>query len=181
MFKQSDAIRDYIFPIAVAEKRDEDISVKRILGSAFVIGNSGFALTAKHVISGSEGERLVGMFALPTGGWHGFEVVSREVHVTEDVALVKLNGHPWKSFFQLSDSIEHASCRYRLFGYPDDTTFELVIGNQSVMRPDLVYNEGYIRRRFTGSLPIIRGTSTLVQNNFPIIGSWTASDRNALS
>jgi hypothetical protein len=34
-----------------------------------------------------------------------------------------------------------------------------VAGNQVVVRPDLVYNEGYVRRRYTGELPAIYGTS----------------------
>ena len=159
MFKQSDAIRDYVFPIASAEMRGDDIAVKRVLGTAFLIGRQGFALTAKHVIAGSEVERLIAIFALQSGGWFGYEITAREAHSTEDVALVKLDGAPWKSFFRLSNSVEHASCQYRLWGYPDDATFELVAGNQAVVRPDLVFNEGYVRRRYTGELPAIQGTS----------------------
>lgn len=159
MFKQSDAIRDYVFPIASAEMRGDRIAVKQVLGTAFLIGSQGFALTAKHVIACSEAERLIAIFALQSGGWFGYEITAREVHSTEDVALVKLDGTPWKSFFRLSNSVEHASCKYRLWGYPNDTTFELMVSNQAVVRPDLIYNEGYIRRRFTGELPAIQGTS----------------------
>lgn len=159
MFKQSDAIRDYIFPIASVEFQGDGIKLKRVLRTAFLIGSQGFALTAKHVIAGSEAERLAAIFALQSGGWFGYEVTAREAHSTEDVALVKLDGAPWKSFFRLSNSMEYSACKYRLFGYPDDATFELVKDNQAVVRPDLVYNEGYVRRRYTGQLPAIQGTS----------------------
>jgi len=159
MFKQAEAIRDYVFPIASAEMRGDRIAVKQVLGTAFLIGSQGFALTAKHVIARSGAERLIAIFALQSGGWFGYEITAREVHSTEDVALVKLDGAPWKSFFRLSNSVEHASCKYRLWGYPNDTTFELMVSNQAVVRPDLIYNEGYIRRRFTGELPAIQGTS----------------------
>jgi hypothetical protein len=159
MFKQSDEIRDYVFPIASVEMRGDNIALKRVLGTAFLIGTQGFALTAKHVIAGSEPERLIAIFALQSGGWFSYEITAREAHSTEDVALVKLDGTPWKSFFRLSNSVEHASCKYQLWGYPDDATFELVASNQAVVRPDLVYNEGYVRRRFTGELPAIQGTS----------------------
>ena len=159
MFKQSDAIRDFVFPIATVAPSEEGAAVKRVLGSAFVIGKRGFALTAKHVISGHDSERLAGVFALPNGEWWGFEITSRDEHPTEDVALVHLSDGPWRSFFRLSNTFENSSCKYRLFGYPDDTTFELHEGTRAIVRPDLVYNEGYIRRRFTGSLPAIRGNS----------------------
>ena len=120
MFKQSDAIRDYIFPIATAEKRANGGMVKDVLGTAFLIGNKGFALTAKHVVAASEDERIVALFTLPEDGWLAFDITAREPHPFEDVALVKLDGGPWKSFFRLSNSAENASCRYRLWGYPND-------------------------------------------------------------
>lgn len=159
MFKQSDAIRDYIFPIATAERNAEGIKLKKVLGTGFLIGSRGFALTAKHVISGSENEALVAVFALPEGGWFGYEIIAREAHDSEDAALLRLDGDGWKSFLRLSNSAEFASCKYRLWGYPDDATFELVENGRVALRPDLVYNEGYIRRHYTGSLPQVKGTS----------------------
>jgi hypothetical protein len=119
----------------------------------------GFALTARHVISDFDEEKLIAVFAPQSGGWCAFEITGREMHTTEDVALIKIDGTSWKSFFRLSNSSEHASSKYRMWGYPDDATFEIVAGNQAIPPPDLVYNEGYIRRRYTGALPVIRGTS----------------------
>jgi hypothetical protein len=159
MFQQSDAIRDLVFPIGTAEQRADRIHINNFLGSAFLIGNRGFALTAAHVILGSENERLVGMFCPASGGWFGFEVIAREVHPTEDVAVLQLDGGPWKSFLRLSNSIEHASCRYRLFGYPGDAAYERVQQGRAVLRPDLIYNEGYIRRRISEEIPQLRGQS----------------------
>ena len=159
MFKQSDAIRDYVFPIASIEGKTGETGVKRILGSGFLIGNRGFALTAKHVIMGSKEECLAAVFVLESGGWFGYQIIQKELHPEEDVALLKLSGGPWKSFLRLSNTTEHASCKYRLFGYPDDATFELTDGRQVLVRPDLIYNEGYVRRRYTGTLPVIQGQS----------------------
>ena len=130
-----------------------------MLGTAFLIGSQGLALTAKHVILGSEKESLIAVFALPEGGWFEYEIIAREVHESEDVALLRLEGDGWKSFLRLSNSAEFASCKYRLWGYPDDATFELVENGRVAPRPDLVYNEGHIRRRYTGSLPQIKGNS----------------------
>ncbi|MCP1289790.1 serine protease [Chromobacterium sp. S0633] len=159
MFKQSGRIRDYVFPLATVEKSGNDLSVKQVLGTAFFIGNQGFALTAKHVITGCESQRICGMLVGDDNGWVGFDVIVRESHPTEDVALIKLAGSSWRSFFRLSNTEEHASCKYRLFGYPDDTTQEMVQGGRVAIRPDLVYNEGYIRRRYNGKLPSFQGTS----------------------
>lgn len=159
MFTQSDAIRDYVFPIATAARKPSGIVVKRILGTGFLIGNQGFALTAKHVIFESEAEHLIAIFALSTGGWFSYEVISREMHPEEDVAVLKLSGGPWKSFFRLSNTAEYSSCKYRLFGYPEDTTYECTEGGKAVIRPDLIYNEGYVRRRFNGELPLMLGCS----------------------
>lgn len=159
MFKQTDAIRDFIFPLASIKTSPDGIEVKRVLGSAFLIGQRGFALTAKHVISGQEGEKLAGIFVSPDGYWLGLEIISRDEHPTEDVALVRLTNSTWRSFFRLANTSENSSCKYRLFGYPDDTTFELTEGSKAIIRPDLVYNEGYIRRQYTGSLPAIHGNS----------------------
>jgi len=158
MFEQTDdAIRDYIFPLVTAERNRQGISVKRVLGTGFLIGNNGFALTAGHVIEGHEGDCIVAMFAPASGGWCGFEVMAREIHPEEDVAIIKLDGGPWKSFLRLSNTIDRASCEYQLFGYPDDTTFELIEGGRVVIRPDLIYNRGYVRRRYTGAIPSITG------------------------
>jgi hypothetical protein len=161
MFIQSDAIRDYVLPIASAEIIDGKTKLT-ILGSAFLIGSQGFALTARHVILNSENAKLIAMFTPQSGGWFAVDITAREMHPSEDVALVELDeidGTSWKSFFRLSNSFENASCKYRLWGYPDDATFELIANNQVLIRPDLVYNEGYIRRRYTGAVPAIRGTS----------------------
>ena len=167
MFIQSDKVRDYIFPIATANAIPDIVvqkiigvqATKRILGSAFFIGNQGFALTANHVIRGSESERLIAMFSLPSGEWQVFEITGYEAHPSEDVAIIKIENNTWKSPFCISDSSIHASTQYHLFGYPDDTTLELIAHNQVLLRPDLVYNEGYVRRRFTGDLPSIQGSS----------------------
>ena len=45
---------------------NKDLIIKKIIGTAFFIGSRGFALTAKHVIVASEGEKIIAIFsALP--------------------------------------------------------------------------------------------------------------------
>jgi hypothetical protein len=159
MFNQSNLVRDFVFPIATARRVGSNIELVRLLGTAFVIGNRGFALTARHVVDGVHSDPLIGVFAPKEGGWLAFGITAVEAHQSEDVAVVKLEGGPWRSLFRLAGTNEHSSARYRLFGYPDDSAYDLAEAGKVTPRPDLVYNEGYIRRRFTAKLPGIDGTA----------------------
>ena len=157
MFNQSDRIRDYVFPIATAKRNENVYQLVKILGTGFVIGNHGFALTARHVVAAYRSEIKVAMFAANDSGWLCFEIIASEDHPSEDVSVIRLSAGEWKSFFRLANTHEQASCRYRLFGYPDDATYEIVDAGKAIARPDLVYNEGYFRRRYDGDLPGIDG------------------------
>jgi hypothetical protein len=159
MFTQSENIRDHVFPLAAIAPGTTDFS--RMLGSAFLLGNRGFALTAAHVFNRAGTDLVAGLFVDSDGTWTGFNAFKREIHPTEDVAVVQLTMGPWRSIFRLSGTNENASSKYQLFGYPDDTTFELHNAGKVVARPDLVYNEGYVRRRYSGALPGVKGCSFL--------------------
>lgn len=49
--------------------------------------------------------------------------------------------------------------KYRMFGYPEDATYEIVSGSTAIPRPDLIYVEGYIRRRTNHEIPSLIGRS----------------------
>ncbi|HEY4689090.1 MAG TPA: serine protease [Candidatus Acidoferrales bacterium] len=161
MFIQSDRIRDYVFPIVTvaAEPAGGGMAVQSFLGTGFLIGNRGYALTASHVLAGHESISKVGMFAPETGGWLSIAIQAEEAHPTEDVAALKLEGGPWKSFFRLSNTWEGSSCKYRMFGYPEDVTYELERNGKAILRPDLIYAEGYVRRRIAHRIPTLKGIS----------------------
>lgn len=141
-------VRNCVVSIA---RVDTGGGVARILsthGTAFHIGNHGYALTAKHVVAGRP-KPLSALTMAMEGGWTAVNVVASESHPTEDVAILKLGPGSCKAGFQLSNSIEMASARYRIYGYPGDATrIEIASGEF----PDLVYTEGYIRRRYSASL-----------------------------
>jgi len=159
MIKQSDAIKDYVFPIAEVAKDGNNISFKRFLGTGYLIGNRGFGMTAAHVAQTFNNGNNVAMFASPKGGWLGISILHVEIHPKEDVAIIKLAGDSWKSFFKLSNTWEGSSLKYRMFGYPEDVTYEIVYGNRAQPRPDLIYAEGYIRRRTNHKIPSLIGKS----------------------
>ncbi len=103
MIKQSDAIRDYVFPIANVARNANGLAFIRFLGTGFLIGNRGFGLIAAHVAQDFDGETVVAMFASGSSGWEGIPITHSETYAHEDVAVVKVEGDSWKSFFRLSN------------------------------------------------------------------------------
>ena len=141
-------VRNCVISVARVDTAGGVAKIAATHGTAFLIGNRGFALTAKHVIAGKS-KPLAALTMAEAGGWTWNKIVASEMHPSEDVAIIKLNASSCRSGFQLSSSVEMASSRYRIYGYPGDATrFETARGEF----PDLVYTEGYIRRRYSASL-----------------------------
>lgn len=149
-------VRHCVIAIATLDSADGVAKIVSTHGTAFLIGNRGFALTAKHVLAGKS-QPLAALTMAGAGGWTSANIVAREMHPSEDVAIVKLDPGSCKSGFQLSSSFEMASSRYQIFAYPVDATrLEAARGEF----PDLVYTEGYIRRRYSASIYPATGSST---------------------
>ena len=159
MSLQGEFIKDYVIPMATAVPSDGGIRIERFLGTAFLIGRRGFALTAAHTLVECGEARVVSMFSPPSGGWTGIDVIDRELHASEDVAILRLAGNNWRSFLRISPTREHSALRYHLFGYPSDVAWENAAEGRVLLRPDLIYNEGYIRRRISSEIPMLRGRS----------------------
>lgn len=127
-------------------------------GTAFHIGTGGYALTAKHVIAGKP-KTLVALTMAEAGGWTWTPVIASELHPSEDVAIVKLESGACRSGFPLSSAVELTSSRYRIYAYPGQARrLETAAGEF----PDLVYTEGYIRRRYSASVYPSTGSSSPV-------------------
>jgi len=100
--EQTDAIRDYVFPIFEVEISDDGWAAKRFRGTGFFLGNRGSALTAAHVVANPP-PKLPLAAILPVGQhWRGFGVDAFEEHPTEDIALLSISppGGPqeaWRS------------------------------------------------------------------------------------
>lgn len=151
MFKQRDYIRDFVFPLSTAEKTDKGYTLKSFLGSGFLLGNKGYALTAAHVIEKHIEEVIISLFVGEDNAWYAFEMLEYELHPQEDIAIIKINGGPWISPFRMRNKWEGSSAKYQMFGYPEDAVYDLTdeMAGRVAPRPDLVYTEGYIRRRLT--------------------------------
>ncbi|AQG78407.1 S1 family peptidase [Spirosoma montaniterrae] len=169
MFNQSDRLHDYVFPIAIASKdrSTDSYSYRELIGTGFLIGNNGYALTAAHVIDQlqdgikSEFDVMIGLFQSDSN-WYVFELIGFEKHPTEDVGIVKLQGEGWKSFLTVTDMPQNSSCEYHCWGFPRSIAEEMkMLDEDALERPELVFTQGYVRRRISRELYptiIFRGT-----------------------
>lgn len=146
-------IRDYVFPIVTINEND---GIERFLGTGFLIGNKAFGLTAAHVINGFDKKKLAALF-VRDNKWIYHWIVDTEIHPSEDVALIKLNLDKMPSIFELEYKDDFSSCRYSLWGYPEDVAQELHAHGSVLTNPDLIYNEGYVRRRISHNFDAFKG------------------------
>ncbi len=163
---QDTPIRDLVFPIALAKKAGTDkFEMVDFLGTGFLIGSKGFALTATHVvdISVPANHGLIGMFVdKKTNKWVSWNANVLDTHSTEDVAFLKMDGEHWQeTAIRVSFEKQFSGFTYHLFGYPytnfyeDDETKDCT--GRVLGRPDLIYSTGHIRRRVSIRLPGIKG------------------------
>ena len=159
-FNQTDAVRDYIFPIAEIEQMpDETLTVRRWRGTGFFIGGN-YALTAHHVIS--KAEQNLGILLTDGSSWRVFAIRRGESHSRHDIALLEIEPPgrdlSWTTQMSVTGDWSGSSQHYHTWGYPGDIMHEVVTNGIATPRPDLVYAEGYVRRRMT-NIPLdnIRG------------------------
>lgn len=149
-------VRNCVVSIARVDAAAGVAKIAATHGTAFHIGNRGFALTAKHVIAGKS-TPLAALTMTEANGWTWVNIVASELHPVEDVAIIKLEAGACNAGFRLSNSVELASSRYRIFGYPGNATRQEATAGEF---PDLVYTEGYIRRRYSASMYPATGSSS---------------------
>ncbi len=158
-FVQTGNIRDSVFPLALVQEDAGHLALTGFLGTAFLIGSRGVALTAGHVLPAVDSaSHVAGLFVDTDSTWRAFPLKGFEHHPSEDVAVLALEGGPWRSFLRLTNEHAGQTLHYRLFGYPEDVASEITVKNRVALRPDLIYSEGYVRRRLSMALPTNRGT-----------------------
>ncbi|WP_326549990.1 S1 family peptidase [Micromonospora sp. NBC_01813] len=142
IFIHTTDIRDAVFPLAeVADGRAANPT-----GTGFLVGLSGFALTASHCVP-RDVTNLRAFFRLPNR-WAAVHVLAAERHPTEDVALLRLSikGQIW-GMLRLDDrrlSPEHG---VEVLGYPEETFYErLRPDGTASYNPQIVNTRAYIRR-----------------------------------
>jgi hypothetical protein len=167
-FSQTDNIRDHIFPLVkVKITESKYIEGLDLIGTGFLIGSRGHGLTAAHVIEQcfnelEKNEAVVAIFWNMFSEFVAFQVTAHEKHPTEDVGILKLSHDDFYSILEISDTYQNASCEYTCWGYPKEIAEEIKkLYKDAHQQPDLIYTQGYIRRRITRELfptMIFRGT-----------------------
>jgi len=177
-FKQTDLVRDFVFPLVSSSFENSEFKFIKLLGTAFLIGNQGYALTCQHIIDNSKDNSIAGCFVGEDTYWYGFQINEIEFHPFHDVALIKLNGGNWKSPFCLTSDKLWAWRDFYLCGYPDSVLYE-DINNKDVLgnplpRMDMVSIKGSIRRIIPRELNI-KGIKGNRFYELSIIAGWGCS------
>jgi len=160
-------IRDYIFPLIKGIQKKDSVQAGELIGTGFLIGKDGFAITAAHVIDqlidGNNGDDdvILGLFA-DGDIWCAAYIESWEKHPSEDVGIIKFKIFKRESVLKINDTPQYATCEYHCWGYPHEVAKELSKLDENAQdRPDLIFTQGYIRRRISRDLfptCIFRGT-----------------------
>lgn len=146
-------ILDFILPLGSVSSEGRF----QLFGTAFLIGGRGFALTAAHVVEQSA-EAGTPVVLFRKAEWIAVPIARSELHPTEDVAVMQLPDGEWHSLVEPVSSAENSSQRFCLWGYPDHVATELrnqarnADDAQHLVQPELVYVEGYVRRRISRML-----------------------------
>ncbi|HWE46876.1 MAG TPA: trypsin-like peptidase domain-containing protein [Caulobacteraceae bacterium] len=137
-------------------------------GTAFMVGARGFMLTAAHVVDALKTKtRPVAMFMDHTGASLTAKIVDFESHDIQDAAVLKLEGSDWASIHDLSAERQFGSAEVMMWAYPEvaakehQNTVPPAHPDASKVQPDLIYFQGYVRRRVSRELPvaILRGNA----------------------
>ena len=164
--KSTQPLRDYVFPLIKGKQKDNEIEAGKLIGTGFLIGKDGFAITAAHVIEqlldgNGEEDVIIGLF-VDNNKWIPIFIESYEKHDSEDVGIIKLKDFKRESFLKVIDAPQHSTCEYHCWGYPHEVAKELSkLYKNAPERPDLIFTQGYIRRRISRELyptMIYRGT-----------------------
>ncbi|MBF0472458.1 MAG: trypsin-like peptidase domain-containing protein [Nitrospirae bacterium] len=199
MFEKGLLPRDFIFPLVLANKTDSGFAYKCFLGTGFLFVNKRYTLTASHVIdiNKEKDQSILAIFVNENLSWSFFEINKNEDHPTEDVSILKIEGGIWNSPFRMYSDFVVQSTHYKMFGYPEDTLYDFAVPNTiNLPRPDLIYYEGYIRRRISFNLNSVMkgncffelseiagrgcsGSPLFMDKSFDVIGIYVGEKHNS--
>lgn len=153
-------INEFVVPVVEAIPGEPYARVTRYRGTGFFVGSRGAVLTAAHVVDNADEELAVAV-PTPAGGSRLWSLQGVERHPTEDIAvgIADLAEAVPKSPLRVTREPQFGSAQWMLWGYPEDIMYDLVVGGTAVLRSELVFVSGYVRRRVPQDveIPQVRG------------------------
>jgi hypothetical protein len=164
-------VRDFVFPLIEVDLYQKGYIFKKFLGTAFLIGNRGYALTASHIIK--DRNNIIGLFVDEHNKWKGLPILESENHPIQDSSILKLSGWNFNSPFVINQNKEYGWKDYFVCGYPESVVYENIdINGMSLPSFEMVSGKGHIRRRLMKEINSVKGNSFYELSN--IVG-WGCS------
>jgi hypothetical protein len=160
-------VRDFIFPllrITSSPSPDGSLSIGagdgEMIGTGFFVGGRGSFMTAGHILDGRPAHEIFGLFVDNRRNWTANRLQKFEVHKQLDVAIGFFESLPTSyssPFLKIERSKQEAGVDYHMWSYPENVAKNLAPRErpreQADFLPDMIFLEGYIRRRYTSELP----------------------------
>lgn len=154
-------VRDYVLPLGQIRPNTpgNGIELEKFLGTAFLIGDNGFLLTAAHVVRGIDVSELVVMKVDANNHWMAWFISEIELHTDHDIAIMKMTNIMGDSPLLIAYVDIRSASQYQMFGYPEDAMYELTNPETGLQhgRPNLAFYQGYVRRRIGFPIPYMKG------------------------
>lgn len=144
---EGDDLRNWVVPIGAVTDAPGGVDFEFRGTGTFLAGDDGYCLTAGHVLDSlcpPSGAALV-----RNGEWRFAQIREAWRHNTEDLGLLRFDPGARGSPFEVSPLGIHQSSRFRQWGYPQTVQFDHVVDGRAIRSLELVYDEGYVRRRLT--------------------------------
>jgi hypothetical protein len=151
-------VRDFVLPVCNLGHDEEGNVVKddaQLVGTCFLIGRRGYALTAAHVLRQVKNDIARVLIPNPQG-WDACLIRLGEAHPTEDVGLLKIDlPRPITSPVLFAANEPPPSLEYSMWAYPEVIAREIESHERPPdsldFNPSPVYFRGYLRRKLNYS------------------------------
>ena len=124
----------------------------KLVGTCFLIGSRGFALTAAHVLKQVENDIARVLVPDGAGAWDACLIRKGQVHPTEDVGILKIElPKPIVSPITFAPEEPPPSAEYNMWAYPEviaqEVRYHGLPAGSLDFNPSAVYFRGYLRRK----------------------------------
>lgn len=167
----SNNVRDFVLPVCNVDHNGQGVAIRdrsSLIGTCFLIGKRGYALTAAHVLH-QVNQNLACVLVRDSEGWVACPIDDAEPHPTEDIGILKIDlPAPVTSPIVFSKDEPHPGLEYNMWAFPEVVAKEVLQhenwpADAPDFNPSAVYFRGYIRRKLpyspNPSFSIYVGTS----------------------